>query len=74
MRHDGLEVDSETPLVSRAACCRTWARTTSGGGDGRWGDGERGHSRGRFDDEHPRLLCFLTFGLDRRVRLGIVEG
>jgi len=27
-----------------------------------------------FDYEHPRLLGFLTFGLDRRVPLGIVEG
>jgi hypothetical protein len=27
-----------------------------------------------FDDEHPRLLGFLTVGLDRLVPLGIVEG
>lgn len=49
------------------------ARRAAVGMDG-GGDGERGHSRGRFDDEHPRLLSFLTFGLDGRVRLGIVEG
>jgi hypothetical protein len=35
---------------------------------------ESGHSRVRFDYEHPRLLSLLTFGLDRRIPLGVVEG
>ena len=34
---------------------------------------ESGHSRGRFDYEHPRLLGFPTFDFDRRIPLGIVE-
>ena len=35
---------------------------------------ESGPSRVRFDYEHPGFLSFPTFGLDRRISLGVIEG